>query len=157
VVPQGTVGGLRLTLSYARRWLRAAGRGGSLGHRAQSPASGFRPAVPPPTPTGGPILFPPGAPPHPPNAFHSSGGVWSPCFGCWGRQQAPAGHPSTARAGPGPAGAQPAKRKTDPGPCLRATPVMMSGAGCPIWQRRFWSWHGRTRIATYNLLPKVLL
>ena len=67
-----------------------------------------------------------------------------------GRQQAPAGHPSTARAGPRPAGAQPAKRKIYPGGCLRATPVRMSGAGCPIWQRRFWSGHpSASRLTTF--------
>jgi hypothetical protein len=47
----------------------------------------------------------PTPPPGTPNASHSSGEVWSPCSGCWGRQLAPVGHPSTARAGPGPAGA----------------------------------------------------
>jgi hypothetical protein len=92
------------------------------------------------------------SPLHAPNAFHSSGGVWSPCFGCWGRQQVPAGHPQHRPGRPRACRSPASKTENRP----RSVPSRYScgdvGRRVPDWQRRFWS--GRIRIATYNLLPR---
>jgi hypothetical protein len=107
--------------------------------------------APQPPPTGTPNAT------HTPFRWGMESMVWllgGPPAGAGG----PVGHPSTARAGPGPAGepSQQNGKYTQVGGCLRATPVRMSGAGCPIWQRRFWSGHpSASRLTTYNLLPKV--
>jgi hypothetical protein len=65
--------------------------------------------------------------------------------------------PGTNRAGPAPLRARPGNEKTDPGPCLRATPVRISGPAYPIWPRRFQPAGTEPDYEIYNLLAKMSL